>query len=116
MQIGSQKLRLAHGYDVFISRLDLWEAEKASKKGWTILIRRLLDIYFDRMTLAMGKPTHHGNSMEYQPLDQNIIGAISGKRRICHELQGLGVTLHYAQSPLPQTMAYLTCTVYLQLI
>ncbi|XP_038068887.1 uncharacterized protein LOC119738192 isoform X2 [Patiria miniata] len=76
VNIGNQKLRLAHGYDVFISRLDLWEAEKASKKGWTILIRRLLDIYFDRMTLAMGKPTHHGNSMEYQPLDQSIIGAI----------------------------------------
>ncbi|XP_022108128.1 uncharacterized protein LOC110988680 isoform X2 [Acanthaster planci] len=75
-EFADQKVRLAHGYDVFIRRSDLWEAERASKQSWSILTRRLLDIYFDRMTLAMGRASHRGTNEDHKPLDQNVIGAI----------------------------------------
>ncbi|XP_033633660.1 uncharacterized protein LOC117295239 isoform X1 [Asterias rubens] len=72
-----QKIRLAHGFDVFIMRRDLLQAERASKQSWSIFVRRLLDVLFDRVTLAMGRASNFGAShSERTPLDQNVVEAL----------------------------------------
>ncbi|XP_033120558.1 uncharacterized protein LOC117119776 isoform X4 [Anneissia japonica] len=75
-------VRLAEGYNVFISKRRLGDIEQASREcsrnPWSLCIRRLLDAFFDRETLAMGKATDHGHSKNpnRQPLNQEIIQAI----------------------------------------
>ncbi|XP_038068924.1 uncharacterized protein LOC119738192 isoform X6 [Patiria miniata] len=111
--VANKQIRLAHGYDVFIRQSDLFEAERACKQSWSILTRRLLDIYFDRMTLAMGRASLRGSNDDHKPLDQTIIGAIQAfiKARFNFDnrrklMQVIGFYCSYSRNKLMHQLQY----------
>ncbi|XP_072037540.1 uncharacterized protein [Amphiura filiformis] len=82
LDISQQQILLARGYRVFLTRGQLYEvqiaARETTKTPWSVCVRRLMDIYFDRQTLAMGKATSHGfsNNPARKTLNQEVIQAI----------------------------------------
>ena len=72
----SEKVRLVPGYDVFISANDL-NACNDDRGSATRLLRNLMDVFFDKSTLA--KSSINGTGRITNTLDKHVISALFGK-------------------------------------
>ncbi len=73
---GNEKVRLVPGYDVFISTNDL-NACNDDRGSATRLLRNLMDVFFDKSTLA--KSSINGTGRITNTLDKHVISALFGK-------------------------------------
>ncbi|RNA43469.1 nucleus accumbens-associated 1 isoform X1 [Brachionus plicatilis] len=69
----SEKVRLVPGYDVFISTNDL-NACNDDRGSATRLLRNLMDVFFDKSTLA--KSSINGTGRITNTLDKHVISAL----------------------------------------
>lgn len=74
---GNEKVRLVAGYDVFISTNDL-NACNDDRGSATRLLRNLMDVFFDKSTLA--KSSINGTGRITNTLDKHVISALFGKQ------------------------------------
>ena len=72
---GNEKVRLVPGYDVFISTSDL-NACNDDRGSATRLLRNLMDVFFDKSTLA--KSSINGTGRITNTLDKHVISALFG--------------------------------------
>ncbi len=72
---GNEKVRLVPGYDVFISTNDL-NACNDDRGSATRLLRNLMDVFFDKSTLA--KSSINGTGRITNTLDKHVISALFG--------------------------------------
>lgn len=70
---GNEKVRLVPGYDVFISANDL-NACNDDRGSATRLLRNLMDVFFDKSTLA--KSSINGTGRITNTLDKHVISAL----------------------------------------
>jgi len=70
---GNEKVRLIQGYDVFISTNDL-NACNDDRGSATRLLRNLMDVFFDKSTLA--KSSINGTGRITNTLDKHVISAL----------------------------------------
>lgn len=70
---GNEKVRLVPGYDVFISTNDL-NACNDDRGSATRLLRNLMDVFFDKSTLA--KSSINGTGRITNTLDKHVISAL----------------------------------------
>lgn len=75
---GNEKVRLVPGFDVFISTSDL-NACNDDRGSATRLLRNLMDVFFDKSTLA--KSSINGTGRITNTLDKHVISALFGKSR-----------------------------------
>jgi hypothetical protein len=75
---GNEKVRLVPGYDVFISTSDL-NACNDDRGSATRLLRNLMDVFFDKSTLA--KSSINGTGRITNTLDKHVISALFGNIR-----------------------------------
>ena len=73
---GNEKVRLVPGYDVFISTNDL-NACNDDRGSATRLLRNLMDVFFDKSTLA--KSSINGTGRITNTLDKHVISALFGR-------------------------------------
>ena len=74
---GNEKVRLVAGFDVFISTNDL-NACNDDRGSATRLLRNLMDVFFDKSTLA--KSSINGTGRITNTLDKHVISALFGKK------------------------------------
>lgn len=74
---GSEKVRLVPGFDVYISTNDL-NACNDDRGSATRLLRNLMDVFFDKSTLA--KSSINGTGRITNTLDKHVISALFGKK------------------------------------
>ncbi len=72
----SEKIQLSPGFDVFISSNDL-NACNDDRGSATRLLRNLMDVFFDKSTLA--KSSINGTGRITHTLDKHVISALFGK-------------------------------------
>ena len=73
---GGEKVRLVPGFDVFISTNDL-NACNDDRGSATRLLRNLMDVFFDKSTLA--KSSINGTGRITNTLDKHVISALFGR-------------------------------------
>ena len=71
----NEKVRLVPGFDVFISTSDL-NACNDDRGSATRLLRNLMDVFFDKSTLA--KSSINGTGRITNTLDKHVISALFG--------------------------------------
>ena len=74
---GNEKVRLVAGFDVFISTNDL-NACNDDRGSATRLLRNLMDVFFDKSTLA--KSSINGTGRITNTLDKHVISALFGNK------------------------------------
>ena len=72
---GGEKVRLVPGFDVFISTNDL-NACNDDRGSATRILRNLMDVFFDKSTLA--KSSINGTGRITNTLDKHVISALFG--------------------------------------
>ena len=72
---GNEKVRLVPGFDVYISTNDL-NACNDDRGSATRLLRNLMDVFFDKSTLA--KSSINGTGRITNTLDKHIISSLFG--------------------------------------
>lgn len=81
---GNEKVRLVPGYDVFISANDL-NACNDDRGSATRLLRNLMDVFFDKSTLA--KSSINGTGRITNTLDKHVISALFGKYHTLYQMR-----------------------------